>query len=255
MIGQATAALEGRPRRWLQRAWGLPHIHARQDWWVVWPALADLPGTGIRVLDAGCGSGRWALELAARRPEWTLVGLDRDAGRIAAAERSRRRLGLDNVEFIHSGFAEYAAARPFDVVLSVCSAHYEASSGANTLFACAADCLKPAGSLLLYGPRARDEVPWTAGFPRPEWHVVFTASQLESLCQRYRFQLESLDGHVGRPGTLVKQLDLLAAGPRRRVAMLGLYGIEYALAAVDRRLRVQRGGPTLMWLLRARRRD
>lgn len=255
MIGQATAALEPAPRRWVQRLWGLPYIHARQDWSVVWPLLAALPPTGVTLLDAGCGAGRWTLELAARRPGWRIMGIDRDAAALRRADAARRRLALDNVSFVRSDFTDFRAPAAFDVVLSVCSAHYlAAAGGGDALFDCFASALKPGGRLMLYGPRAAGEAPWTPLLPRPSWHDVFTADQLRGLCAGHGLTIDRLDGHLGGAGTLVKQVDLLAAGRWRRLGLVaGLYGLEWALAVADRRRRVSPGAPTLMWLLVAER--
>ena len=255
MVGQATAAAEPAPRRWLQRVWGLPYIHARQDWSVVWPTLAALPCAGIRLLDAGCGAGRWSLELAARRPGWQIVGLDRDAGTLRIAESARRKLGLENLSFVQADFADFRAAPAFDVVLSVCSAHYlAAAGGGNDLFQGFAAALKPHGRLVLYAPRAAGEAPWLPFLPRPVWHDVFTAAQLRALCVANGLRVNRLEGELGRAGTVVKQIDSLATGRWRRVALAaGLYGIECALAAWDRRRRSRPGRATLMWLLLAQR--
>ena len=255
MIGQATAALERAPRRWLQRIWGLPYIHPRQDWSVVWPLLAALPRTGVRLLDAGCGAGRWTLELAARRPGWQLVGVDRDAGALNRADAARRRLGLEHVAFVRSDFTDFRAPGAFDVVLSVCSAHYlAAAGGGDALFECFASALGPGGRLILYGPRAASEAPWTPRLPRPVWHDVFTADQLRTLSRAHGLRVHQLDGRVGAAGTLVKQVDLLATGRWRRLGLVaGLYGLEWALAVADRRRQIGPGARTLMWLLVAER--
>ena len=51
------------------------------------------------------------------------------------------------------------------------------------------------------------------------------------------FRINRLEGELGRAGTVVKQIDILAAGRWRRLALAaGLYGVEYALAAWDRRI-------------------
>lgn len=251
MIGQATAALESAPRRWVQQLWGLPYIHARQDWSVVWPLLAALPPTGVRLLDAGCGAGRWTLELAARRPGWQIVGIDRDAEALCLADAARRRLALENVAFVRSDFTDFRAPAAFDIVLSVCSAHYlAAAGGGDALFECFASALKPGGRLMLYGPRAAGEAPWTPRLPRPNWHDVFTADQLRGLSVGHGLRIDRLEGHLGSAGTLVKQVDLLATGRWRRLGLMaGLYGLEWALAVADRRRRVGRDARTLMWLL------
>lgn len=255
MVGQATAAVESAPRRWLQRVWGLPYIHARQDWSVVWPALAAMPHEGTRLLDAGCGRGRWSLELAARRPGWRIVGLDRDAAALRIAEEARRKLGLSNLSFVQADFADFRAPPAFDVVLSVCSAHYlAAAGGGDDLFQCFATALRPGGRLVLYAPRAADEVPWLPFLPRPVWHDIFTAPQLRALCTVNGFRVSRLEGELGRAGTIVKQIDILAGGRWRRAALAaGLYGVECALVAWDRRGHRRPGTGTLMWLLVAQR--
>jgi len=257
MVGQATAAMERAPRRWLQRVWGLPYIHARQDWSVVWPALAAMPREGIRLLDAGCGRGRWALELAARRPGWQVIGLDRDAAALRLAESARRKLSLHNLSFVQGNFADFRSLPAFDVVLSICSAQYLAGAGGgDALFDCFAKALRPDGRLVLYGPRAASEAPWLPFLPRPTWHDVFTAAQLRALCISSGLTIDRLDGQLGRAGTMVKQIDILASGRWRRAALAaGLYGVECALAAWDRRGRRGPGDATLMWLLLAQRRS
>lgn len=62
------------------------------------------------VLDAGCGTGRVALELARRGVE--VVGVDSDASMLATA----RRLGPD-IRWIHADLTELALERVFDVVV------------------------------------------------------------------------------------------------------------------------------------------
>ena len=62
------------------------------------------------VLDAGCGTGRVAIELARRGVR--VVGVDRDESMIAEARR--RAPGLD---WVHADLAELALGRAFDVVV------------------------------------------------------------------------------------------------------------------------------------------
>jgi methylase of polypeptide subunit release factors len=101
MIGRSTAPLYPHRRRRVQEVWGIPDIHTRQKWMAVWPHLRRLPKTGLRFLDAGCGTGVWAMEIAARRPNWTVEGIDHDPAAIDQAETARARLGLANVKFAY----------------------------------------------------------------------------------------------------------------------------------------------------------
>ena len=113
MIGQATASLHPPARRLLQRVWGAPNIDTRQKWTAVWPIIARLPRSPLRILDAGCGDGVWTLEIAAHRPQWLLVGIDRDAEQIAGAVVSARELALHNAQFVTTDFLQVRSDRPF----------------------------------------------------------------------------------------------------------------------------------------------
>lgn len=234
MIGQATARLHHAPRRWLLGAWGEANIHSRQKWHAVWPLLAALPPRGLRVLDAGCAEGAWLLELASRRPGWSVSGIDRDADRIGEARSAAARLRLANAEASVADFLTYQPAAPFDAVLSVSSAHYlvEEGDGAR-LFRAFHDWLAPGGSLILYGPRARSEVPRLGLLP-PPFHMrdVFTAGALRALCAGAGLSVERLSGVVGAAGTVAKQLSQAATGST--VRGVATYPAQVALSTLDR---------------------
>jgi SAM-dependent methyltransferase len=79
------------------------------------PFLLPHLRAGMDVLDAGCGVGSIALDLAPRVGR--IVGIDRDAGQIAAARGSAAERGIGNAEF-HTG-SVYELPFPdasFDVV-------------------------------------------------------------------------------------------------------------------------------------------
>lgn len=79
-------------------------------------ALALLPAMPAEVLDLGTGTGAIALALAAERPAWRLIGIDRVSEAVALAERNRRRLGLDNVAFLQSDWFAKLDSRCFDLI-------------------------------------------------------------------------------------------------------------------------------------------
>jgi SAM-dependent methyltransferase len=234
VIGQATASLYSAPRRLLQRAWGAPNIDTRQKWAVVWPVLEELPRSRLRLLDAGCGDGTWTLEIAARRPEWTLVGIDRDPDQIACAVAAARRLACSRVGFEAIDFLAFQPPHQFDTVLSVASAHYavEALTGP-ALFAKFAEWIAPGGWLILYGPRRSADVPVVRGLPPPfTMRNVLSVGDLSDLCRAAGLDVEDLRGVVGRPGTLAKQVGRAAGDSIAGRAIA--YPVQLMLAALDR---------------------
>ncbi len=250
MLGRSAARAKSGAGRWIGRAFGRRDIHERQKWAALWPRLAALPASPLRVLDAGCGAGDWAIELGALRPEWTVVGLDMDAGAIGEAERKRRALGLSSVSFQHADFLAYRAPMAFDVVLSVASAHYLAELGrGGELFVRFRSWLTPGGTLLLLAPRASAEAGFFAGLPRAAWRTVFTEPGLRELCRSSGFEVRGLEPCLGGWAALAKQL---AWGAQRHgVVSAMVYPALLMLTAVDSRRVPHAGSRSIMWLLEA----
>jgi ubiquinone/menaquinone biosynthesis C-methylase UbiE len=71
---------------------------------------------GKRVLDLGCGDGRFALGVASLA--MSVEGIDPDPEAIAAAKRSARQAGVQNVRF-STGMAQHLAYpdASFDMVI------------------------------------------------------------------------------------------------------------------------------------------
>jgi SAM-dependent methyltransferase len=252
MIGRLTGCLEPWPRRWLFRLMGgCPDVDTRQKWTALWPYLSRLPSSELTILDAGCGRGRWALELAARRPRWRVIGVDRVAAYLAEAGSARRRLGLFNVAFVCADFERLPIRSQFDVVLSVSSAHYLARSGRGaTLFTYFRSCLCPGGQLLALLPRRRHEAPFVHWLPRPAWHPVFSACDLRALCRGAGLEVQVLRGTVGPAGVLAKQLGRWRG--LHPVLLAGVYPLERLVNLLDRPDRSTHDSRTLMWTLVAR---
>jgi uncharacterized damage-inducible protein DinB len=93
------------------------------------PGLAGRLEVGIRVLDAGCGSGRIVNRLAELYPKSRFTGIDLSAEAIAIARAEAARKGLLNVEFVVrdlSGFDRTAEPEAFDLVTSFDAIHDQA---------------------------------------------------------------------------------------------------------------------------------
>lgn len=249
MLGRSAARAKSGTRGWIGRAFGRRDIHERQKWAAVWPRLAALPES-LRVLDAGCGAGDWSVELGGLRPDWTILGIDMDAGAIGEAESKRRALGLARVTFEHADFLTFQAPAPFDVVLSVASAHYLAELGrGGELFARFKSWLAPGGTLLILGPRASAEAGFFAGLPRAAWRTEFTEQGLRELCRSSGFEVRRLEPRLGGWAALAKQL---AWGTQRhRVVGAFLYPCLLLLSALDSHRAPHAGGRSVMWLLEA----
>jgi 2-polyprenyl-3-methyl-5-hydroxy-6-metoxy-1,4-benzoquinol methylase len=72
-----------------------------------------------RVLDVGCGSGRYAVELA-RRGAAEVVGVDFSAEMLRLAQELAAREGLsERTRFVRADFDEYRDAQGFDVVIAI----------------------------------------------------------------------------------------------------------------------------------------
>jgi ubiquinone/menaquinone biosynthesis C-methylase UbiE len=74
------------------------------------PFLLPYVRSGLDVLDAGCGVGSIALDLAPSVAPGRMVGIDVDPGQIEAARRSAAERAIDNAEFLTASVNEL----PFD---------------------------------------------------------------------------------------------------------------------------------------------
>lgn len=86
---------------------------------------AVAPKDGV-VLDAGCGSGRLALEIARRRPDLRVQGVDLERGMIEVGTRRAEEDHLgDRVELTVADLADLPLpARSVDLVVSTASLHH-----------------------------------------------------------------------------------------------------------------------------------
>lgn len=256
VIGRTEAALRSAPQRWIQSSLGLLDIHTRQKWGLLRPLLGSLPKRGVRLLDAGCGSGRWALELAARRPQWELVGLDLDQRSIAEARARGKQLALKNCKFELSSFLEYQPTERFNVVLSVASAHYLAKEGkAQALFSRFSQWLVPGGTLLLYGPREPESIPVVDWLPPLTNDWGFSRLHLLELCRANRLEIAVEGAYglfpvIGKSATMAKQIAIATdANPLTRAVA---YPVVLALGSIGLvGPRIEE--PSAAWLLVARR--
>ncbi len=93
------------------------------------PGLTARLGSGIRVLDVGCGSGRIVNRLAELFPRSRFTGFDLSPEAVLAARREASSKGFKNAEFLIrdlSDFDETAEPEAFDLVTTFDAVHDQA---------------------------------------------------------------------------------------------------------------------------------
>lgn len=60
----------------------------------------------VRVLDIGCGVGKFCLSAAHYKPTACYYGIEQRANLVSYAENARERLGIENVTFLHGNFTQ-----------------------------------------------------------------------------------------------------------------------------------------------------
>jgi len=93
---------------------------------VILPLAPELPGRlvdGIDVLDAGCGSGRALLAMAARYPNSRFTGYDLSGEAIAAAQQAARAAGLENLKFEQRDLTGFDETARYDLVTTFDAVH------------------------------------------------------------------------------------------------------------------------------------
>ena len=93
------------------------------------PGLTDRLATGIRVLDAGCGSGRVMNRLAELYPKSRFTGIDLSPEAIGMAHAEASQKGLRNIEFFVrdlTGFDTTAKPSEYDLITTFDAVHDQA---------------------------------------------------------------------------------------------------------------------------------
>lgn len=107
-------------------------------------------GRPLTVLDAGCGDGALALQLARRHPEWKVVGADQDDALLDRGRRAAGQARTSNLQFVRADLADDLGSTAYDAVVSV-EALEEIEEDADALRSMVA-ALRPDGLLVLHVP-------------------------------------------------------------------------------------------------------
>lgn len=195
-------------------------IHQALNWQAIWPVLRELPAdVPLSVLDAGCGDGAWCRRVAALRPRWHVTGIDRDVKRIQEGIRKAKADPSGSVCYIHGDFIDGVAGR-YDVIFSIASIHYAATSGSGVaVLRNLRSALTPGGQLILLVPRRDGEQPVWSALPRPQAWPVFAAEEIRAMMTEAGLFVRQMHGLYGGWCVLGKQIALWgAASPVRRLA-------------------------------------
>jgi len=114
------------------------------------PLVPGMPGRlehGIDVLDAGCGSGRVLLAMAAKFPRSRFVGYDLCPEALEAGRREAGRLGLANIRFEARDLTAYDEPGAFDFVTTFDAVHDQKDPAG--LLRGLARALRPGGAYLM----------------------------------------------------------------------------------------------------------
>lgn len=108
---------------------------------------------GATVLDAGCGSGRLAVEIARRRPDLQVHGFDLEPGMIEVAVAHAEQENLSSrVKFTAADLASLPLpAGSVDMIVSTASLHHWADVGA--VITSLGRVLRPDGRMWIYDMR------------------------------------------------------------------------------------------------------
>lgn len=123
------------------------------------PRVQALPSDPLRILIAGCGTGRHALWCAREYPGATIMAVDLSRASLAYACMKADELGIGSVEFLQGDILELPAlGRTFDVIESVGVLHHmqDPASGLAAL----SHCLRAGGwmKVALYSHLAREPI-------------------------------------------------------------------------------------------------
>jgi 2-polyprenyl-3-methyl-5-hydroxy-6-metoxy-1,4-benzoquinol methylase len=102
-----------------------------------------------RILDLGCGFGLFSLYYALTGPGRELVGVDRDASRIAMANTCARALGVSNVRYVAQDALGFRGKESFDAIYMLDLIHHLPREEVRPFLAELRSVLRPGGLLVL----------------------------------------------------------------------------------------------------------
>ena len=170
-------------------------------------------GQGLRLLDAGCGTGASTAALLAAAPHAEIVGIDASAQMLA---RARARHWPSSVRFVHTPVEDLTAAGvngPFDAILAAYLIRNLPDPDGQ--LSALRDLLRPGGTLAVHEYSVRDSIRARAMWHAVCWSVIIPAGRAATGdASLYRYLWRSVDGFDG------------AGRFRRRLREVGFTGVH-----------------------------
>lgn len=169
----------------------------------------------FRYGELGCGVGTNLLVAAACHPGAHFVGVDFNERHLSVAREAAQAAGLENIEFVHGGFADFAASQPepFDFIATHGVWSWVAPAHRASLLACVEAGLRPGGLFYLHymcHPGSTDLLSLQQVLNLFAPHVAGTSAQQVQMGVKLLRQLAGRGLFVDRPGVL-RHLDNLQA--------------------------------------------
>lgn len=170
------------------------------------------------ILDAGCGSGVFSLELAKQHPEAKVLGVELEPELVERANEVARRAGLANCRFEQGDVTKLDYDSAFDLVVSV--DNFEHVEDDISAMRALREALRPGGRLvahvpgyerrwLLFGRRVNFDVP---GHVRPGYRAEELVEKLGSA----GFEVTSHQYTYGALETFTNNISYLVSGADQR---------------------------------------
>jgi 2-polyprenyl-3-methyl-5-hydroxy-6-metoxy-1,4-benzoquinol methylase len=167
-------------------------------------------GGNLKILVAGCGTGRHPIHVAMRHPGTQILAVDLSRRSIAYGMRMAREMGIATIDFLQADILDLAELNgPFDIIESIGVLHHmkDPRAGLKVLAA----LLRPGGviKLGLYSERAREVV------VRARRHIAAAAIPAD-LAGIRRFRAAVLaDGETGEFAQLLTEPDFYSVSTCR----------------------------------------
>ncbi|PJE24086.1 methyltransferase domain-containing protein [Mycobacterium paragordonae] len=140
-------------------------------------ALPD-NGRGLRLLDAGCGTGASTAALLAAAPEAEIIAVDASAGMLEAA---RAKSWPESVRFVHTpieDLAEHGITGPFDAILAAYLLRNLADPDAQ--LRAFGGLLRPGGTLAVHEYSVRDSAAAVRIWHAVCWGIIIPSGWLRT---------------------------------------------------------------------------